>query len=396
MAKTDTRAPVAVGLETPTAPHGGVSWLELFYDLVLIACIVSLSTAVSHHQDEGTIATAIVAFGGIWWIWIETTEAANRLGGDDGLLRRAIVLVQMFLLTLVALGAADHEHGNIALVTLSFAGLFVLLGAIYVPWALASGPLRAFARVRVADYATCALLCVLGVVPSHAARLAVWTLAAAIALTPSFRYRFGDRPNEPPFDEAHLVERMGLLTLVVLGEAFIKVALVAAEGRLDDMDVVVMAFIFVLTFGLWWTYFDDVPSAGLPASPVLVRLWIVCHFFLHLGIVGAVVAVARFLPLSLEQALAENTLLLLVVPLVIVYVSLTGIGYCSRRPPAATLALTRLATASIIGVLAVVSRLYPHVNAEETVIAVALLVLVQACASAIFRRRATPQPSTAP
>ena len=374
-------------MRPPHRTHQQVGWLELFYDLVLVACVLALSTAVSSHKGNGTILATILVFAGIWWVWLETTLTANRFGGDDRGVRRAIVLVQMFLLALVALGAADREHGNASLITLAFAGIFVTLAALQAPTAAGHGSLRSFARIRVASDSACAFLFALAAIPSEPLRIACWALAACLAILPAALYRFGGRTGEPELDQPHLIERIGLFTLIILGEAFIKVALVAAQGQLHDLDIVVMAFVFVLTFGLWWSYFDDIPDARLPRNAGLLRLWVALHFVLHLGIVGAVIAVAKFLPLAIGKNVPDRTMLLLVVPLALAYIALAGIGLCSMRRPAVPLAVSRVVTGLVISAIGVIALSVPFVSVEATVIAVSGVVLLEACVEATLRRR---------
>ena len=269
---------------------------ELTLTLAHKFSFIALSTAVSSHKGNATILATILVFSGIWWVWPETTLTANRFGGDDRGVRRAIVLVQMFLLALVALGAADREHGNTVAHHPRVRRHLPDAGRAAGPGSRrGAGPLRSFARIRCRQrYRVRLPVRACGSPLGEPLRITCWTLAACLVILPAVLYRFGGRAGEPELDQPHLVERMGLFTLIILGEAFIKVALVAAQGRLHDVDIVVMAFVFVLIFGLWWSYFDDIPDARLPSNPRQLRLWVGLHFVLHLGIVGAVIAVAKF------------------------------------------------------------------------------------------------------
>ena len=63
--------------------------------------------------------------------------------------------------------------------------------------------------------------------------------------------------------EDHLVERMGAFTIIVCGEAFVKVAIAVSGSTVNEVDVVALFFQFVLTFAIWTSYFEDVPNAGI-------------------------------------------------------------------------------------------------------------------------------------
>ena len=71
----------------------------------------------------------------------------------------------------------------------------------------------------------------------------------------------------PGVDEHHLLERMGALTIIVCGEAFVKVAIAVSSGSVVEVDVIALAFQFVLTFAIWLIYFEDIPQAGHPSRP---------------------------------------------------------------------------------------------------------------------------------
>jgi len=59
----------------------------------------------------------------------------------------------------------------------------------------------------------------------------------------------GAAPGEVGIDESHLVERLGLLTIIVCGESFVKVSLLAADGSLEESStLLVLSALFILVF----------------------------------------------------------------------------------------------------------------------------------------------------
>ena len=62
---------------------------------------------------------------------------------------------------------------------------------------------------------------------------------------------------------------------------------------------VVLCALFVLVFSMWWSYFDDIPDAGLPRSLGRMRGWVVGHLFLQVFLVGVAVGYAKLLRLDL-------------------------------------------------------------------------------------------------
>ena len=88
-------------------------------------------------------------------------------------------------------------------------------------------------------------------------------VAIVLVAIPALGCRVGGLAGATPLDEAHLVERLGLLTIIVIGESFVKVSLVVSDGHLDGIDVLVLVALFVAVFAIWWAYFDDIPEAGI-------------------------------------------------------------------------------------------------------------------------------------
>lgn len=91
------------------------------------------------------------------------------------------------------------------------------------------------------------------------------------------------------FKATHLVERMGLLTLIVIGEGAIGVTKTVSKlmGKSDTLEPVatgqVISIILMLLF-LWALYFDNQPHGHY--GTIKQQIWSVLHFPFHLAIVG--------------------------------------------------------------------------------------------------------------
>ena len=167
----------------------------------------------------------------------------------------------------------------------------------------------------------------------------LWGLAFALDLgTPWVALRHS--VAVPP-DAAHLPERFGLFTLILLGESVVAVmhgiehqeywSVVAATAAFSGMGV---------AFAVWWWYFDLArataprPSGRTP-TPSALHLWSYAHLPLYVGLVVAFVGIQLIVSVAPEPALNATQALVLAGSLALVVLSLAVI---TRASGAATTA----------------------------------------------------------
>jgi low temperature requirement protein LtrA len=212
---------------------------------------------------------------------------SNRFDTDD-LVQRLLTLAQIFGVAVMAINAGDDlSSRDSAGFAAAYAALRMLLVAEYlrarrVPRA------REFAGRIAAGTAVAAALWMASALTPAPARFVLWALALAADLaTPMLTARF--TTHVPP-DTAHLPERFGLFTIILLGETLVAVmrgmktqdtwSLAAASSALLGM---------AMAFTLWWWYFDGVEAAGerhVHSRQDASRLhaWSFAHLPLYLGI----------------------------------------------------------------------------------------------------------------
>ncbi len=366
-------------------------WLDLFYDLVFVAAILILSSAFSHAVDVEAGVWFAAVFVSIWWVWLATTMHANRYPGED-VVHRFLVLTQMFLVALVAIGAADGVHAHPEFVSTCYALLIFAVALIYARTARGETVKAAFARRRAMEYAVAALIFVAaGPLPSSL-RIAFWIVGLAVTIAPAIAHC----THAAPLREHHLVERLGALTIIMCGEAFVKVALAADNNSLEGIDVVTVALQFVLVFAVWATYFDDVPYAGAVESPRGRSTWLGAHLLLHLGIVGVAVAVSRFVTFVPGEDIPTQDVAAVAIPLAEIYLALIVINLTSRRRPLRRLIQIRLGAVVAVAAIVVLAAYADWFDTYWSVGAFALVAIVEAGLEGIARNQTTVLASEAP
>jgi low temperature requirement protein LtrA len=358
-------------------------WIELFYDLVFVAAILVFSSAVSHLHDGARIGWVVIVFAAVWWIWLSTTIFTNRFRMTD-LGHRLLLLLQMFFVVLIAIEARAGVVEDEAYLAVTYGALVGTVAAMYWRAWRQGGPDSAFAGHLAALNAVAAALFVVAAPLPETVRIAVAAVGIAVVVLPAIA-RSGRLSEFPTIDEEHLVERLGAFTIIVCGESFVKVAIAVSDSTVDGVDVVALAFQFVLTFALWASYFEDIPHAGLNqrrAGP-----WLACHLLTQLGIAGTAIGVSKLVALGFFEQLPAEDILEIMATLALVYLGLAGIGLCTRRRPIRPLLVLRLVTALVVALAGVAAWQLPWFDLLEGVAALTLVAVGHAFLVARLRAK---------
>ena len=243
--------------------------LELLFDLVTVIAIASAAAGLHHaiaagHAVDGIVRFAM-AFFGIWWAWMNYTWFASAYDNDDTLFR---------LLTMVIMGGALVMASGIEILFKSLDLTMVVVGYVVMRVAMVALWLRAAlddpARRRTAlGYAAgigtvqvywTGLLLVGPVLPGLLPLL--FALGAALELSVP---ALAERSGQTPWHRHHMIERYGLLTIIVLGETLLagSLALRAVIGKGVEVALAHIALSsLVIVFAMWWLYFSKEEHLG--------------------------------------------------------------------------------------------------------------------------------------
>jgi low temperature requirement protein LtrA len=318
--------------------HGGgahdrkVTWLELFFDLVFVAAVSQVAAPLHEHYSLAGLIRFTPLFALIWWAWTGHTVFSTRFDTDDAL-QRMLTLGQMFAVAVMAANAKDAlDSVESAGFAAAYAAVRLVLVAQYfrarqVPEA------RALATRYLTGHGIAALLWLVSALVPAPERFWVWGVAFALDLgTPWLAV---PHTVKAPPDAAHLPERFGLFTLILLGESVVAVmrGIESQEGWTPGAAAA--AFLGMgISFVIWWWYFDG--AAGASEQPVRTRgdalrfhIWTYAHFPLALGIVVAGVGVQLIVTAAARAELAANETVLLAAALSVVMLAVTVVGATS-------------------------------------------------------------------
>src|SRR6185312_13272736 len=248
----------------PPRPHGEqpaervVGPLELFYDLAVVVLVAQSAHHLAGHLTWRGFGEFAVVFTLVWIAWTNGS-LHHELHGHDDARARSTFLLQ--ILVLVAMGAFIPEAGAARGAAFAVAAgvLFAILAVLWLLAARGDRPeYRRSSRLFVAGTAACAVLLAVTALLPAGARVPAWGLldAAYLAGFAAVILAASPAPAAALFVTDALIERFGLLTIIVLGETLTGVVGGLAAEPASGLTLAVGLVAVVVGFGAWWTYFD--------------------------------------------------------------------------------------------------------------------------------------------
>src|ERR1700712_2003138 len=274
----------ATAIETDRdEPEHRASWLELFFDLVVVVAIATLTERLEKHANGEALARVLIMYLAIWLVWTSFMLYANVAAQKT---RRRAMLWAMGLIAIMAAAvpeADDFQRGRVFAIAY-IAARFVASGTwrnttrVLVDWPIAQlsvGLLPWFVSIWVHDpyrYYLWALGVALDV------GYALWPRASGSVIKrfeeesakrAEARKRRTDRRGEShgrpdqaieftavEVNQSHFGERLGTFTIIVLGEAVSQIVMAASRVEWNRPFVLAAVSSFMLLFGLWWLTFQ--------------------------------------------------------------------------------------------------------------------------------------------
>ncbi|PVI04200.1 hypothetical protein DM02DRAFT_651805 [Periconia macrospinosa] len=278
--------------------------VELFFDLFFVANLATFTTY--HSITDVNYLTAYIGFFGILWSsWFQVTLHDVRFARDS-IYERVCKMIQFIVFVGLALVGSSFTPGSkkgtnttfrilcytlvISRVLLAiqycvvlfytwrakFSKLYLPLGIMIGLYALATGVFGAMTpafREEEHNHRHIYMIWYVVIVIEAVAVIAVSSIWRTLS-----------------FKKTHLMERMSLLTLIVIGEGAIGVTktvsrLMGKYGLEFEGCALIMGVIIILVL-LWALYFDNFPHGHY--GTIRQQIWSLLHFPCQLAIVGIV------------------------------------------------------------------------------------------------------------
>ena len=261
--------------------------LELFYDLAVVVLVAQAARHLAGHMTWSGLGEFAAVFTLVWIAWANGS-LHHELHGRDDARGRSTFLLQ--ILVLVAMGAFIPEAGGARGAAFAVAA-GVLFAILTVLWLLASRgdrpEYRRPSRLYITGTAACAVVLAGTALLPAGARVLAWGLLD-VAYVAGFAAVLGATPVQAVavIVTDALIERFGLLTIIVLGETLTGVVNGLARAPISGLTLAVGLVAVVVGFGAWWTYFDFAGHRQPRQTPAASRQWM----FSHLPLTAAIAA----------------------------------------------------------------------------------------------------------
>ena len=267
-----------------------VTWTELFYDLIIAASMLFLYGSLATHLTWGEFfwlsSIALIVFG----IWLSTTLIYNRLP-NDGTGRRLLVIAQMvaIVFAVASMERSDRVDGDVGLVALG--GALFLLSFMWFQVARQSSMAGKSDRIPAFAALVGGIFLITSAVLPDWINQAQVLAGGLIAFVPLFVLYLPLIVANLDLDMRHLSERLGQLTLIMLGETFLEMAVIFTKGAEPRMfGVLIVLAILVL---IWWQYFTYVGTRPVRETSARIDVYLLGHALLVVGLGSAALSLTE-------------------------------------------------------------------------------------------------------
>jgi len=285
------------------------SWLELFYDLVLVVAINQVSLALTGDLSSTTILVFLGLFLLVTWIWTGHTVYTTRFETDD-LVYRLLTFFQMFVVIYIAVEVPQailgHTQGfAVTYLTARIVLLVLLVRALYCVIEV-----RPLMRIYLIGFGSGAAIWAVSLLTSPPLQFVLWGCSLAIEMVAPW-VEWLRSPPSSELGPLHIPERYGTFTIIVLGQSIVSIVSGLLREHMHPETVTVAALGFLIVVCIWGIYFRHLERAIGHIKLRSGQPYIYSHVPLLIGIVVMGVSIGRVITESQQIHLSLGTFALL-------------------------------------------------------------------------------------
>ncbi|MFK4051184.1 low temperature requirement protein A [Acinetobacter venetianus] len=301
----------------PEEAHRAATPLELLFDLIFVVAIATAGQQLHHAMIEGhlwhALPTYCMVFFALWWAWMNFTWFASAYDNDDTLYR-CLTFVQIAGSLVMAAGIpAVFQQHNFDVIII---GYVIMRLALVTQWIRVAkhDPER---KVTAYRYAIGIVLVQLGWLVGNfsSIHMTTWLFLILVFFELAVPF-YAEKHAATPWHPHHIVERYGLLTIIVLGESIIGSFAATQEAFsnrvINYQEVFLIIGGLLMMFAMWWVYFDR-SHHHHQRRGVQPFLWGYGHFFIFISIAVLGAALAAAVDVSTQHAHISSQMMGLII-----------------------------------------------------------------------------------
>ncbi|KAI7866721.1 bacterial low temperature requirement A protein-domain-containing protein [Spinellus fusiger] len=280
-----TRRPIFLLPDPDLSDEIGVessaTWVELFGDVFYVGWLSTFTHAhhITGREQLGTYAAWFVV---MWWTWCSSAFYSSRYDSAD-VMHHVYKMVE--LCGLVGMAASSNNFiespkgfiiGYMVMKSVLLIEYSVVLFGAVLSGSYARKPLLAYVVVNSLGlilWGTSLLY-----LNNRTTRYLLWYISIFVEITVNILLK---KNRQVSLAASHLGERLGLFTIIILGENCMGFITMVADAEADVSVVVAIMFGVIIIFNYFFMYFDDFSNEILNEVE-LSQLWVWLHFPLHL------------------------------------------------------------------------------------------------------------------
>lgn len=261
------------------------SWLELFFDLIYVVAISKTALELQSEQPFTGLLLFTFRLLLIWTTWVSITFFTDRFDSDDPV-SRLLTLGAMLSVGMMSVHQSGYRYLTSSNAALGAASIHLILMLQYlrtlVPWSKFNQTQMATLTAYCCVYLIGSVLFAASVLLITPLKVVSWSIALVLDIG-ILVYDLLKGVYCVSFD--HFPERMGLFTILVLGEMVMAIFVEDAGHRMFPWTIPV-----VLAFAVWWVYFETMDESVM-GHKKLVGVWMLLQFLVVMGITAMAPAI---------------------------------------------------------------------------------------------------------
>ncbi|SCY08068.1 Low temperature requirement protein LtrA [Nonlabens sp. Hel1_33_55] len=234
------------------------TWLELFFDLIFVVALGKV-THILAETDQSfisleTAVTFVVLFLPFWWVWTLHTSFSNRIKCDRTL-HKVLTLLLMFLLIILSTTLNEGIENDHVTFLIIYGIVKLCAAVIYITDIMAVND-REISKRIVAAIIGGTLLALSGIFLHYEIAAIVLVISIILEIV-IIQTALNASKATQPVNKEHLVERIGLLAIVLLGESVISLSYGLTKVEWAPMNITAGILGFSIIAMIWWIYFGS-------------------------------------------------------------------------------------------------------------------------------------------